>query len=173
MAATLLQKLQFKDFPRVYVYNAPADFSAVLEEIRNTATISTDASCTRNEQFAIFFVDDCAAIKRLAPIAAKKAVGDSVLWFAYPKKSSKRYSTDISRDSGWQPIGDLGFEAVRQIAIDDDWSALRFRRSAFIKTLNRSGARALSTEGRARIKKREPPSMNAPKSAKKRAKGTL
>jgi hypothetical protein len=27
----------------------------------------------------------------------------------------------------------LGFDTVRQVAIDDDWSALRFRRVEYIK----------------------------------------
>ena len=35
------------------------------------------------------------------------------------------------------PMADAGFEPVRMIAIDEDWSAVRFRRVEFIKTMNR------------------------------------
>jgi hypothetical protein len=28
----------------------------------------------------------------------------------------------------------LGFDTVRQVAIDEDWTALRFRRTEFIKS---------------------------------------
>lgn len=63
--------------------------------------------------------------------------GDVPVWFAYPKKSSKRFKSDISRDSGWERLGDHNMEPVRQIAIDEDWSALRFRKLEFIKTLSR------------------------------------
>jgi hypothetical protein len=75
---------------------------------------------------------------------------DAVLWFAYPKKSSKRYKSDISRDEGWAPLGELGFEGVRQVAIDEDWSALRFRQAGYIKTMARNQRLAMSEEGRAR-----------------------
>jgi hypothetical protein len=40
---------------------------------------------------------------------------------------------DINRDSGWESIQKLGFETVRAVSIDDDWSALRFRFSQFVK----------------------------------------
>ena len=33
--------------------------------------------------------------------------------------------------------GAAGFEPVRMVAIDEDWSALRFRRAEFIKTMTR------------------------------------
>jgi hypothetical protein len=56
-----------------------------------------------------------------------------VLWIAYPKGTSKRYACQFNRDSGWDVIRDAGFESVRQVAIDEDWSALRFRRLAYVK----------------------------------------
>jgi hypothetical protein len=42
------------------------------------------------------------------------------------------------------------------VAIDEDWSALRFRRAEFIKTLTRDPGHAMSAAGRRRAgKKRE------------------
>ncbi len=40
------------------------------------------------------------------------------------------------------------------VAIDEDWSALRFRRAEFIKTMKRDASHALSKAGKARAKKR-------------------
>jgi hypothetical protein len=71
----------------------------------------------------------------------------------YPKRSSKKYDTDISRDDGWQPLGDLGFEPVRQVAVDEDWSALRFRQTSRIKTMTRNSEMTLSAEGKKRTRK--------------------
>ncbi len=48
-------------------------------------------------------------------------------WAAYPKKTSG-IDTDITRDHGWEALNAAGLRPVRQIAIDDTWSALRFRR---------------------------------------------
>jgi hypothetical protein len=66
-------------------------------------------------------------------VLAGKAEGDALLWFAYPKGTSKNYQCDFNRDTGWSVIRDAGFDTVRQVAIDDDWSALRFRRVEYIK----------------------------------------
>ncbi|MBN1480364.1 hypothetical protein JXA70_08845 [candidate division KSB1 bacterium] len=147
----LLQKLQYKDFAKIYIYHAPADFKGVLEEIAAFTTIKKNPNCKQQYEFALFFVSSCEDIQKLADKAAAKIPGDGILWFAYPKKSSKKYKTDISRDHGWQPLGDLGFEAVRQVAIDDDWSALRFRRVQYIKTLARRHTLAISPKGKQRI----------------------
>ena len=76
-------------------------------------------------------------VDSLALQMAKKTKGDAVVWFAYPKGSSKKYKSEINRDSGWAAMGKAGFEPVRMVAIDEDWSAVRFRRVEFIKTMNR------------------------------------
>jgi hypothetical protein len=150
---TVLKRLQFKaaDHARIYVWKAPPEVRSVLDEMSLQTTVATAPGCKKSDTFAVFFVENCAAIKEAAPLAAAKFAGDGVLWFAYPKKSSKRYKgTDISRDNGWQPLGDVGFEPVRQIAIDSDWSALRFRRVEFIKSLKRDASRAMTGEGKKR-----------------------
>ncbi|MFC5193622.1 hypothetical protein ACFPIK_17745 [Algoriphagus aquatilis] len=62
---------------------------------------------------------------------------DEAIWVAYPKGTSKKYKVSINRDSGWRKVGELDYEEVCQIAVDEDWSALRFRKVRFIKTLSR------------------------------------
>jgi hypothetical protein len=73
-----------------------------------------------------------------------------VVWFAYPKQSSKKYTCEFNRDSGWAELGKAGFEPVRMVAIDADWSAVRFRRVDFIKSLTRPAEYALSAGGKAK-----------------------
>ncbi len=51
---------------------------------------------------------------------------DSVLWFAYPKGTSK-IKTDINRDSIRTTGEEFGITTVTAISINDTWSALRFR----------------------------------------------
>jgi hypothetical protein len=51
---------------------------------------------------------------------------DSVLWFAYPKGTSK-IKTDINRDTIRITGEEYGITTVTAISIDDTWSALRFR----------------------------------------------
>jgi len=76
-------------------------------------------------------------VEALATGMGPKTQGDAVVWFAYPKGTSKRYKSQIDRDHGWDPLGTQGFEPVRMVAIDEDWSAKRFRRVAFIKNMTR------------------------------------
>ena len=101
-------------------------------------------------RFAIAFVITQKELDEASEALAASAEGDAILWFAYPKKSSKKYRCEFNRDSGWNVLGKAGFEGVRMVAIDDDWSALRFRRVEFVKSLTRRESFALSEGGKKR-----------------------
>lgn len=75
-------------------------------------------------------------VDRFASRVAKATSGeDAIVWVAYPKGTSKNYQCEFNRDTGWGKLGELGFEPVRQVAIDADWTALRFRRVEYIKKM--------------------------------------
>jgi hypothetical protein len=148
--SALLGKLQYEGSEKIYVLGAPKELEPHLQDMARVTTVKSSPTCKQEYGFALFFVKSCADIAKYAPKAAQKVPDDGLLWFAYPKKSTKSYQTDISRDGGWQPLGDLGYEAVRQVAFDDDWSVLRFRRVEFIKQLRRDTSRAMSTKGKTR-----------------------
>ena len=59
------------------------------------------------------------------------------MWFAYPKKSGT-IASDITRDDGWDLLAAHDLLPVTQVAIDSDWSALRFRYRDEIKKLTRA-----------------------------------
>ncbi|MFO0864429.1 MAG: hypothetical protein U0744_07225 [Gemmataceae bacterium] len=50
-------------------------------------------------------------------------------------------------------MGTLGFEGVRVVAIDEDWSAMRFRRVEFVKNMQRDPKRAQTEPGKKRTAK--------------------
>ena len=52
------------------------------------------------------------------PRLPRKAEGDAILWFAYPKGTSKKYKSQIARDHGWNAHGQQDFAPVRMVAID-------------------------------------------------------
>jgi hypothetical protein len=64
----------------------------------------------------------------------------------YPKRAGS-VRTDISRDRGWQPLLSLGFVPVSQVAVDDDWSALRFRLADEVQSLTRKTTIGSGTPG--------------------------
>jgi hypothetical protein len=145
----IFTKLNLKDHDPVAVLNAPAEFEPELVALADRRVVR-DLDELEAATFALGFARDRAELDPLCAALAAKAPGDATLWIAYPKKSSKRYRADFDRDRGWDVLGAAGFEPVRQVAIDADWSALRFRRVAHVKTLTRSKAMALSEEGKER-----------------------
>ena len=86
--------------------------------------------------FRLAFVRDKAEVAEAVKEVASAYRAGGHLWFAYPKKSGSIRS-DLSRDCGWEPIAELGLLAVTQIAIDQNWSAIRFRLREEIKILRR------------------------------------
>ncbi|MFZ4738468.1 MAG: hypothetical protein ACOYM9_21100 [Bradymonadia bacterium] len=148
----LFKKLNLGEQRTVFVLGAPPTLETELEglegvEVRRALPERGDPI------FVLAFVTTQVQVDTLSRDVAQATSGDAVVWFAYPKQSSKRYRCDFNRDTGWAALGTAGFEPVRQVAIDDDWSALRFRRVEFIKKLTRADSMALSTEGKARARK--------------------
>lgn len=148
----LFKKLNFKQHKEILILNSPAEFETELNAIQNCTTIKTDIKSVNCVEFVLTFVKKQAEIDRIAPLIGKKLKGDSIVWFAYPKGTSKRYKAEINRDKGWNILGKSGLEVVRQIAIDDDWSALRFRKAEFIKVMKRRADFAMTKEGKSKSK---------------------
>lgn len=146
---TLFAKLNFTTQDALVVLNAPSTFDkelATLDNVRIDRSLAADTQV----RFAIAFAVTQEELDAAARALISATAGDAILWFAYPKGSSRRYRCEFNRDSGWQVLGDAGFEGVRQVSLDEDWSALRFRRVEFIKSLKRAPSRALSPAGRSR-----------------------
>jgi hypothetical protein len=147
---TLFEKLNLKAQPDLVVLDAPDSFESELKKLSGRE-IRRKVAGSRPIAFAIAFVLKQSEVDRAARTLVPRLDGDAIVWFAYPKGSSKRYTCDFNRDSGWTAMGEAGFEPVRMVAIDEDWSALRFRRAGFIKTMIRSKDRTLSAEGRRKV----------------------
>lgn len=139
-------KLQWKQHKPSLVLDAPANFyqlAAVMEA-------ATEMESALKYEFVLFF---CRHKLRLEEIAEKlfmQLKEDAVFWVAYPKKNSIYFTGELTRDNGWEIFAKNNFEPVRLIALNEDWSALRFRNVDFIKSMSRKSAE--SAKGKARIK---------------------
>ena len=87
--------------------------------------------------FVQLFVRDSAELATYAPAALAAIKRDGVFWIAYPKKSA-RVTTDLTRDRGWAPVTAAGLRPVTQIAVDETWSALRWRPIELVKSSKES-----------------------------------
>lgn len=149
----LFAKLNLGEHREIVVVDAPESFEKELSALEGV-TIQRDPKKTKAIPFAIVFVKTLAEVEAAAKFLPK-AVGDAIVWFAYPKGTSKRYKCEFNRDNGWAAVGAAGFESVRMVAIDEDWSALRFRRTELVKSLTRAPDRAKSPQGKERVNKPE------------------
>ena len=141
----LFKKLNLSTQSIIHILNAPASFEPELAAL---AGVSVKRTVAESCEFAIAFVITESELNAASNSLANACTGDAVLWMAYPKGTSKKYKCEFNRDSGWPVLGAAGFEPVRMVAIDDDWSALRFRRVEHIKKMARNPAGAISTAGK-------------------------
>ncbi|MBC3916558.1 hypothetical protein H8L32_03585 [Undibacterium sp. CY18W] len=130
--SAIFQKLNLKTQSDILVLQAPESFEpeiAALTGVRVHRNLSSIKQC----EFSLAFVSKQKELDQLSLKLSKLARDDALLWFAYPKKTSRRYECEFNRDTGWDVLRAAGFDSVRMVAIDEDWSALRFRRVEYIK----------------------------------------
>src|SRR5262245_2657859 len=72
---------------------------------------------------AIVFADDARSLRDVLDAHPDALRGANAFWVAYPKGNR----ADINRDSLWPILADYGMRPISQVAIDEVWSALRFR----------------------------------------------
>ena len=120
--ASLAAKLQLKPGQRMLVRNAPHGyFERLVVELPQASLELEQADAL------LFFVGSLAEVAEYTPGAIQKVGQNGLLWIAYPKGGSG-VKTDVNRDRLAAAVVEAtGWRAVRQVAIDAVWSALRFR----------------------------------------------
>jgi hypothetical protein len=131
----ILKKMYFKEGMKIRVWNAPNDLNTLFDSWEKEGFL---ANSDEKPTFLLAFVQTEEEVKKYFMEMHALSPEDEAIWVAYPKGTSKKYKPKINRDTGWKFVGDMDYEGVRLIAIDEDWSALRFRKLKFIKTLTRS-----------------------------------
>jgi hypothetical protein len=150
---SVFTKLNLKDHKQIVVLGSPESFESELAGLSGVQVIR-DLKKAKEVAFSLAFVTTQEQVYALAPAIGKKADGDAIVWFAYPKGSSKKYKSQINRDHGWDVLGREGFEPVRMVAIDEDWSAVRFRRAGFIKNMTRGKEHRLTERAKPQLAQR-------------------
>jgi hypothetical protein len=75
----------------------------------------------------LLFAADRGQLDSLLPRMLGKSPKDAIIWIAYPKLTSK-LAGDLNRNVIHALAAKSGLDTVSQIAIDDDWSAMRVKR---------------------------------------------
>ena len=136
MAETsLAEKLKIKRGQKLLILHAPDGYVQLLGSLPE----GTEARTSSGGAFDLVqvFVRSKAEVDSNARTAVQALKPGGMLWFSFPKKSSK-IKTDISRDTGWEALRELGMEGVSLISVDDTWSAMRYRPASAVKSRKRA-----------------------------------
>lgn len=115
---TVAEKLQIK--PNTTVWSSDPAHVGLVEPLPEGVELVDrfDQATT-----ALVFAPDAASLRSVLTAHEGQLRGPDAFWVAYPKANR----ADINRDTLWPILGDYGMRPITQVAIDDVWSALRFR----------------------------------------------
>ncbi len=115
---SVAEKLLIK--PNTTVWVSPADRLARIEPLPAGVRL---APGLEEATVALIFVDDAASARAILTAHTEQMARPAMFWVAYPKANK----ADINRDTLWPILAEYGMRPIGQVAVDDVWSALRFR----------------------------------------------
>ena len=107
----LFKKLNFKNQAEILVINSFPEFEHELKSL-DKVTIRRNFNEVKNIEFSVIFVKEQKELDQLSKAIVKKVKGDAILWFAYPKGTSKNLKCEFNRDRGWHVLEENGFDKV-------------------------------------------------------------
>src|SRR5690606_18579245 len=118
----LLKKLQVKAGAKLWLINVPRPLA---EELSAGAEVEIVHEGDPHDGVLAFF-DSPEAVSAIGERLLTDLPEEGLLWVAYRKGPAGR-AAGLTRDAGWTPLTDAGWRPVRQVAIGEEWSGLRFR----------------------------------------------
>lgn len=118
MPKSVAEKLLIK--PNTTLWSSHADRVALVGPLPDGVdTVAGPDEATA----ALVFADSAADVREILTEHKEQIAAPSVFWVLYPKANR----ADINRDTLWPILGAFGMRPIGQVAVDDTWSALRFR----------------------------------------------
>ena len=120
----LAKKLQMKPNTRWLLHNAPANYLESLEPLPDDVEIvhHTTGSFNGIQLFVTTSLELADELKAIVP----SLKNDTIFWIIYPKKNSG-ITTDLEMMSSWDAPAQYGIRPVASAAVNEVWTALRFR----------------------------------------------
>lgn len=131
--SALAKKLRLLADHSLALLNAPAGISEQLQP--GPKIIVTELRPDETFDAVVLFVNNAEELRRLGPGAIGASRPGGLLWIAYPKGGPARGATDLPATPWWvqrDVLGEAtsvrGFKPVAFVAVDENWTALRFKR---------------------------------------------
>ena len=128
------EKLRLAAGQKVAILNAPEGYAAQLSPA--PADIGTQLQPAALYYVVQLFVNTADELRREGPAAIRAVKPGGLLWITYPKGSATRGVTDLPPTPWWMNqdvLGEItsvtGYKPVAFVAIDDNYTALRFKRA--------------------------------------------
>lgn len=125
---SVAKKLRLRQDRPLYLLAAPANTAEIFSGYDMKNSLSGKQPIAQ----AVIFAVNKKALDEIVRKIKERMEEGALLWIAYPKKTGQ-IKSDITRDIGWETVLAAGYEPVTQVAVDGDWSALRFRKSEAIE----------------------------------------
>jgi hypothetical protein len=126
----VMQKLRILQGNALLLLNAPEGYERMLGALPDGVQVAKEPS--GQYDVVVLFARDRAELERVLRQATGAVRDGGVLWIAWEKKA-KRGPDDLNRDSLWAAVQPSGWGPVTNVAIDETWSALRFKPESEIK----------------------------------------
>ncbi|NOT93651.1 YdeI/OmpD-associated family protein [Ferruginibacter sp.] len=123
---SLLEKLQLNGEKNLLLQGLPLSIEKQFIKFSFSKNV-TPLLKSKKIDFALIFAFSQKQLKEILKDVIPALHADAKFWIAYPKATSK-IASDLCRDCSWDFISEHGFETVRLIAVDNLWSAARFKK---------------------------------------------
>jgi hypothetical protein len=124
MKTSVARKLGMNPGMRALIIAPPSGYLRLLAPVPDGLTVSSRAAGMY--PFVQVFATRLSEISKFAEKLPKHTAPNALVWISYPKKTSKAEG-ELSRDVIREAMRAVGWRAVSIVAIDEVWSALRFR----------------------------------------------
>jgi hypothetical protein len=129
----LFKKLNLGSHKNIVLLNAPDGFESEVAALEGVA-VSRNPSQLATIPFLVAFVQTHTETALKIPLGTRTRSRHHPTPPVARWRQSLLLRPKFNRDTGWAAVKAAGFDSVRQVAIDEDWSALRFRRVEYIKS---------------------------------------
>lgn len=127
----LPEKLQLKDEKNLLIQGLPSSVEKQFSKLFFAKNVTPLLKIKKIDFALVFAVSQkqlCDILKDVIPVLQT----DAKLWIAYPKVAAK-IASDLCRDNNWDFIAHYNLECVRQVALDNVWTAIRFKKPETIQ----------------------------------------
>jgi Bacteriocin-protection, YdeI or OmpD-Associated len=123
---SLLEKLQLNGEKNLLLQGLPLSIEKQFIKLSFSKNV-TPLLKSKKIDFALIFAFSQKQLKDILKEVIPALHPEAKFWIAYPKATSK-IASDLCRDCSWDFISEHGYETVRLVAVDNLWSAARFKR---------------------------------------------